>query len=431
MAHFSKTALLVGAGFALALGAGVAALPGCDAAAPPTAAADDLPLGDQGADDMKADGDWGAALTCKPVPDLPRLANPKIFVSLQGLTLRLVDAGAGFEKVFPIGPGAMDLKAGSSTYGESLSYYPLKATGGQDFVITPDGITPCKTWHTDAATGQRSPVFAGLPFLSWFGSYGIHGPIDNYRAPNGGNLRRGFVSHGCLRMEAADVLEVYARIKGVARVPVHVQREPERDGQGRRVDVPDRWIGAECDADADCNFTGGVCRPNAFSGRGYCAARCTSSCADKAGYPTTFCMADPDAAGQGLCVTKETPQNYGCRPLDHFEPQARSRPDGSATATVCVPGSPGWIGDRCLADGDCRDGNRCAAGLCTRACAGSCPDQPGWPTTTCVAAPELGGASCARTCTPASNASECPAATTCVERARAGAAGARDVCLPL
>ena len=60
------------------------------------------------------------------------------------------------------------------------------------------------------------------------GNYAIHGPIDNYRAANGGNLRRGYVSHGCVRMAAADVLEVYARIKGVASVPVHVQREPER-----------------------------------------------------------------------------------------------------------------------------------------------------------------------------------------------------------
>ena len=38
-------------------------------------------------------------------------------------------------------------------------------------------------------------------------------------------------------MEAADILEVYARIKGVAKVPVHVQKEPERWTDGRRVDV--------------------------------------------------------------------------------------------------------------------------------------------------------------------------------------------------
>ena len=31
----------------------------------------DLPLGDQLADD-KADGNWGAALTCKAAPNLPR-----------------------------------------------------------------------------------------------------------------------------------------------------------------------------------------------------------------------------------------------------------------------------------------------------------------------------------------------------------------------
>ena len=36
-------------------------------------------------------------------------------------------------------------------------------------------------------------VFAGMPFMSWSGSYGIHGPIDDYTAPNGGALRRGGV----------------------------------------------------------------------------------------------------------------------------------------------------------------------------------------------------------------------------------------------
>jgi hypothetical protein len=36
----------------------------------------DLPLGDVAADDLKADGDWGHALECKPIPDLPALPHP-------------------------------------------------------------------------------------------------------------------------------------------------------------------------------------------------------------------------------------------------------------------------------------------------------------------------------------------------------------------
>src|SRR6267142_560995 len=90
----------------------------------------DLPVGDQLAADEKADGTWGAALTCK-----------------------------------------------------------------HEFAITPSTIQPCKFWWTDPETGKKQPVFAGLPFLSWYGNFAIHGPIDNFRAANGGSLRRGYVSH--------------------------------------------------------------------------------------------------------------------------------------------------------------------------------------------------------------------------------------------
>jgi hypothetical protein len=86
---------------------------------------EDLGAGEMSADDMKADGVWGHATECKPIPDLPRLTNPKIVISINGLTLRLSDASTGFEKVFPIGPGAINQKQGETTSGESLSLYPI------------------------------------------------------------------------------------------------------------------------------------------------------------------------------------------------------------------------------------------------------------------------------------------------------------------
>ena len=298
----------------------------------------DLPLGDQLPDDLKADGTWGAALTCKPVPDVPRLQAPRILVSLDGLTLHLVDAASGYDRVFPIGPGAINHNPGETSYGQSLSLYPVLATGQHEFAITPASIQPCKLWWTDPETGRRQPVFAGLPFLSWYGNYGIHGPIDNFRAPNGGTLRRGYVSHGCIRMEAADILEVYGRIKGVKRVPVHVQQEPERWSDGRRVDVASPWIGAECVSDGDCPLDGAFCHPNPASGRGFCTVPCTAYCADRAGYPTTFCVADPDDPSRGMCVEKATSQDEACRPFDQLTPQTQARfGQPSVSATVCAP----------------------------------------------------------------------------------------------
>jgi L,D-transpeptidase catalytic domain len=298
----------------------------------------DLPLGDQLPDDEKADGTWGSALTCKTLPGLPALKAPRIVISVDGLTLHLTDAATGYDKVFAVGPGAINHNPGETSFGESLTMYPVLATGQREFAITPSSIQPCKFWWTDPETGKRQPVFAGLPFLSFYGNFAIHGPIDNFRAPNGGSLRRGYVSHGCVRMEAADILEVYARIKGLKKVPVHVQKEAERWTDGRRVDVPSPWIGAECTRDADCNLSGAFCHPNPATGRGFCTVGCTAYCADRAGYPPTFCVADPADTARGICVEKQIPQDEACRPFDGLAARTLTRfSQPSVSASVCVP----------------------------------------------------------------------------------------------
>jgi hypothetical protein len=381
----------------------------------------DLPLGDLSADDAKADGDWGYALQCKPIPVLAPLTAPRITVSIDGLTLHLSDAPSGYDRVFPIGPGQIDLTQTDSEYRESLSYEPLIRTGNSDFAITPSSSTPCKTWWTDPDTGEQLPVFAGLPFMSWYGNYAIHGPIDNYRAANGGALRRGYVSHGCIRMQAADVLEVYARVRGAASVPVHVQRAPERAADGTTIDVPAKWIGSPCQTDGECAFADGFCASNPLDGRGFCSAHCDGLCADRAGYPTTFCVTNPASTTQGMCVPRAQSVDFECRPYDQFAVQSAARfaqPD--VIADACVPHSPGWIGDHCLADADCRLGTTCfgatgsAPGICSMACTALCPDQPGWATTFCAQVPALStDGVCVRSCTPSSNGAECPGDMAC------------------
>lgn len=414
---------------------------GVDAGDPSDPAGGDLPLGDTFADDMKADGNWGHALECKPLPNLPPLPNPTITLSIDGLTLRLTDTTVGFDKVFPVGPGAVETNPNSAEYRESLSWYPAWRTGRQDFEIRPSTIQPCKTWWTDPSSGDKVPVFAGLPFLSFYGNYGIHGPIDNYRAANGGSLRRGYVSHGCFRMEAADILEVYARIKGVAKVPVRLQREPERRVDGTRVDVEKKWVGSTCSTNSDCNYNGGFCASNPLTpGKGFCSARCTSTCADRAGYPQTFCVADPASPGQGMCVAKAQSENFECRPYDHFKPAASiprlSNPN--VKANVCLPNSPGWVGDHCFTNNDCSSGTTCRGataekpGICSMSCTKFCADMPGYADTFCAGVPALGtGGSCVRQCTPSSNAAECPADMQCVPHGRHGASTVtKHVCVP-
>lgn len=403
-------------------------------------ASGELGLGALSEGDSKSDGAWGAATTCKELLDLPVLVAPKIVISIDGLTLHLFDTATGYDKVFPVGVGAIDKDAGSSTFGESLSYWPVERYG-QDFTIKPSGVTACRIWWTDKATGETLPVFAGLPFMRWNGAYAIHGPIDNYRAANGGSLRRGYVSHGCVRMESADVLEVYARTKG-KDVPVHVQREPERLPSGVRTDAPAKWVGSECAVDADCNFEGGFCHSNSYGGRSFCSVRCTQFCTDKAGMPATFCVADPDAAGQGMCVNKVTDVNYGCRPYDEQAPKTLARfGQPSVTASVCVPGSGGWVGEHCTSNADCKNGTTCnqatastteSIGMCSVPCVRYCTDMPGYADTLCVADASMGNTpACVRQCTPSTNAPECGEGFSCVSRSRAGEPSmVRNVCLP-
>nr|HEX4315091.1 L,D-transpeptidase [Kofleriaceae bacterium] len=398
-----------------------------------SSAGGDLPVGD--VDDSKADaaGGYGSALDCKDVPDLPPLVAPRITLSIEGLTLHLTDAATGYDKVFAVGPGAYDTNPEDPEFGESLSYRPIIDTGSHDFAITPATIQTCKIWDTDPDTGIKTPLFAGLPFLSWHGNYAIHGPIDNYQLATGGTLRRGFVSHGCFRMEAAGILEVYARIKGVASVPVHVQREPERLATGARADVDPRWIGAECSADADCDYTGGLCAKNAYDTRGFCSARCTQYCGDNSEAPTTFCVDDPSAAGQGMCVPRAVAQDYECRSYTAMSVHAAVPRHGqpSVTAAVCLPGSQGWVGDRCATDTDCANGTTCAGGICTEACTQYCADEPGFPETFCATEPALGdGGHCVRQCTASSNASECPSGEVCASATRPNSSVTKTVCVP-
>jgi hypothetical protein len=203
---------------------------------------------------------------------------------------------------------------------------------------------PCRIWHEER--GVRTPVFAGLPFIRLAGpptaGYALHGPIDNFIAANGGSLRRGYVSHGCVRMRAEDIVEVYARLRGRGRTPVRVQQAVERLSDGRAVDLTQRWIGSECNANADCNFDGGVCRLTPGTTRGFCTRACTGPCPDRASEATTFCVADPAStdASRGVCAVVASPTyNNDCARYRGLLSLARgvARPDRTATADVCRP----------------------------------------------------------------------------------------------
>ncbi len=99
------------------------------------------------------------------------------------------------------------------------------------------------------------------------------------------------------------------------------------------------WIGGPCDGDADCNFDGGYCLPEADGfPRGMCTQSCAGLCPDRDGMPVTFCAAD--VIDSGTCVQRCDSTFFaatGCRPGYTCEGRDRAG-EPPNNIGVCVPG---------------------------------------------------------------------------------------------
>jgi len=152
--------------------------------------------------------------------NLPDLVAPEIIVSIKQLTLHIFDRQTGFSRVFPVGLGVINQD------GVSVSPTGHFATG-------PD--VSDRWWYIPRRTVPSH--FGGWPFLRLTtenslgqNTYGIHGPITQH-------LTRGYVSHGCVRMEGSDLIQVYYLVADHASTPVTIQREPELDAASHVVDL--------------------------------------------------------------------------------------------------------------------------------------------------------------------------------------------------
>jgi len=293
---------------------------------------------------------WGPAIECKPQLDLPQLPSPEVVISLDGLTLHLLDKSTGFDRVYPVGVGmikrgttltATSDAAPEGLYHANLDKLPLRDK--REPKVRWAWNYSRRFWWFDTEKRKLLPVYAGLPFIrleapGW-SKEGVHGPAENFRRPDGGTLRRGYVSHGCIRMEPAGILDVYARTRG-KRFPVQIQRKIERRPDGTAVDVADRWFLSECLKDKDCNFEGGVCHKNPFATHGFCTASCDGQCQDRAGYPASFCVADPDTPAKGICTVKASNFDNQCKRFQGFVKSNWVKRFGqpSVKAPVCLPG---------------------------------------------------------------------------------------------
>lgn len=162
--------------------------------------------------------------------DLPTLVAPEIIVSLDGLTVHLFDRVTGFQAVYPAGVGA---KQG----GVSITPPGHYKSGA-------DSNDPW--WYVERRTVPA--YFMGLPFLrttalnsEGANTYALHGPITS-------QLIRGYVSHGCIRMRADDIVRLFWMVKPHPNTPITFQREVELDAAGHKVDVgttPAVWAEGE------------------------------------------------------------------------------------------------------------------------------------------------------------------------------------------
>lgn len=162
--------------------------------------------------------------------DLPALVAPEIIVSLDGLTVHLFDRETGFSAVYPAGVGVKH-------DGKSITPTGHFATG-------PD--TADSWWYVPRRTNPE--YFGGFPFLrltiensEGANTYALHGPVTD-------KLIRGYVSHGCVRMASANVIDLFWMVRSHPDTPVTIQKEVERDAAGRKVDVgktPVLWAPGE------------------------------------------------------------------------------------------------------------------------------------------------------------------------------------------
>jgi hypothetical protein len=221
--------------------------------------------------DVEGAGKADTPRTYEVPAELPHVVRPEIIVSLETRTVHFFDRTTGVSRVYPTGPGKM----GSS--GRSW---------------TPDGFF--ETWpNSNDPWGyierRTAPdYFGGFPFLRLTTlnsqgqtTYGFHGPIT-YTCPDGGDgcaiedrdwfLVHDYVSHGCMRMESDDIVEMFWAIRHIPSVPVAIFDDVERDANGAIVDLgttPALWAPGESITYGECGT-----RPDPYTTDGWGPQRC-------------------------------------------------------------------------------------------------------------------------------------------------------------
>jgi len=134
--------------------------------------------------------------------------------------------------------------------GNITLVYPVAATTAGPFDQPAEGVRQLMNYGTINArwwSDKWQDEFGGLPFILINKSgVAFHGPITNFNPLDVWYLRRGYVSHGCHRMDVSDIMELRSMlptdIKQLGKVKITVLNNFDvidfnQDGQPEVVDV--------------------------------------------------------------------------------------------------------------------------------------------------------------------------------------------------
>lgn len=154
----------------------------------------------------------------------------KIVVSLKGLTCHVF--GNGIDKIYPVGVGVKGKNGRSVTptcKSQNVNSFYLSSNTNDKWYYIKHRYEP--------------KYFGGFPFLrlsavnnKGYNTYGLHGPITKNKSGKW-YLKRGYVSHGCARMQGKDVTEIYNIVINYPSTPVVIQEDYEYNEDGKRIDV--------------------------------------------------------------------------------------------------------------------------------------------------------------------------------------------------
>lgn len=391
--------------------------------------------GDVGPDLSKADGNAYVVPTL-----LPPLEDPRIVVSLAGFSVELIDDATGFHKVYPTGVGAL----GSS----GRSYTPVG-----EFTTHPDAE---ENWFWYARR-YRPSYFDGLPFMRITArnsrgaqTYGFHGPIT-------GTLQRGYVSHGCMRMQPDDIVELFWLMRRYPGAKVSIQAEKRYTEEGELIDV------TPAELDPVAAWRASVCADRDTGVGEQLAAGTHSDQIACDGAASKYAVAVEAGDKVQVSIKSRAPLALRLEQGDALEAVEATKANGWYTASTSLrageagdviaaiegPASTfdltvevipfgaepvdGWIGDGCTASLQCGEGEMTClsdlpGGLCTEACERFCPDRAGAAGTFCV---DLGfddGGRCVATC---DSDDDCRDGYACTEMPRINEPEtAKTVCVP-